>query len=615
MGIAPARWGKEFLVNTTTLLNQHDPAITALANGRFVVAWADPSQSGGDTSSSAVRAQVFNADGGKSGVEFLVNTTTAWDQRAPSIVALAEDRFVVAWEDWSESGGDTSGRAVRAQVFKADGTKLGVEFLVNTTTSSNQYEPTITTLTNGRFVVAWTDSSYGGGDTSPWSVRAQVFHVDGARVGPELLVNTTTSYGQHLPTIASLSDSRFVVVWMDHSASGGDVAHGAVRAQIFNSGGAKIGPEILINATAPTDWQSSPTITPLAGDRFVVSWTDKTDSDAMTGYEVRAQIVNADGTLAGTKFVVNTNTDADQCKQTITALTDGRFVVAWEDYGNGLTNLTDIRAQVFNDDGTKSGAEFLVNSSRIGYQTHPTITALADGRFVVAWTDEYTHGADTSGDAVRAQIFDPRATAVFLAGSPGADDYVGTNWNDTLYGGDGNDRLNGANGADSLQGEAGNDSLLGGDGNDRLQGGTGNDLLNGQAGNDKLFGQGGNDRLLGGLGNDTLTGGAGRDAFRFDTTLDATANKDTITDFNPTDDTLQLENAIFTRLSATGALNTANFRASATSKAVDANDYILYNTTSGALYYDADGSGIGVAIQFASLPNLPNLTAADFLVI
>ena len=88
--------------------------------------------------------------------------------------------------------------------------------------------------------------------------------------------------------------------------------------------------------------------------------------------------------------------------------------------------------------------------------------------------------------------------------------------------------------------------------------GTGNGLANtltGNSANNVLSGDTGNDTLDGGLGNDTLTGGAGKDVFRF-TTAPA-ANIDKITDFVAADDTIQLENAIFTKLSTTGVINNA----------------------------------------------------------
>ena len=88
-----------------------------------MVSWQDDSATGGDTSASAVRAQVFNANGSKSLAEFLVNTSTANYQYDPAITALADGRFVVSWTDGSARGGDTSGAAVHAQVFNGDGTK------------------------------------------------------------------------------------------------------------------------------------------------------------------------------------------------------------------------------------------------------------------------------------------------------------------------------------------------------------------------------------------------------------------------------------------------------------------------------------------------------------
>jgi hypothetical protein len=134
-----------------------------LSDGRFVVVWSDLSRTGGDTSSNAIRAQIVGADGAPIGAAFLVNTTTAFLQNNPTISTLADGRFVVAWADLSGSGNDTSSLAIRGQVFSSTGAKSGSEFLVNTTTADFQNQPTITGLTNGRFVVAWTDGSETGG--------------------------------------------------------------------------------------------------------------------------------------------------------------------------------------------------------------------------------------------------------------------------------------------------------------------------------------------------------------------------------------------------------------------------------------------------------------------
>ena len=142
-------------------------------------------------------------------------------------------------------------------------------------------------------------------------------------------------------------------------------------------------------------------------------------------------------------------------------------------------------------------------------------------------------------------------------------------------------------------GNAGDDILYGLDssaGNfDFLYGGSGNDKLFGQNGSDKLDGGSGNDVLYGGNGNDTLTGGLGHDTFVFDSAVIA-ANSDTISGFNATgtgadSDSIYLAALIY------GSLSAGNFRANLTGNAESANDRIIYETDTGAIYYDSDGSG------------------------
>ena len=144
---------------------------------------------------------------------------------------------------------------------------------------------------------------------------------------------------------------------------------------------------------------------------------------------------------------------------------------------------------------------------------------------------------------------------------------------------------------------------------------AGADTLNGTGGADTLSGGAGADTLNGGLGNDTLTGGFGNDQFVFNTALNAGTNLDRIVDFTHNADKLVLENAIFTQLLTNGPLNAANFVANASGTAADGNDFVVYNSVTGLLSYDADGNGGGAAVAFANLASHPLLTAADFTVI
>jgi len=160
---------------------------------------------------------------------------------------------------------------------------------------------------------------------------------------------------------------------------------------------------------------------------------------------------------------------------------------------------------------------------------------------------------------------------------------------------------------------AGNDVLTGNGSNNVLNGGGGNDTLAGGNGSDTLFGGAGNDYLSGDAGNDTMNGGAGSDTFEFVSALGA-SNVDRIADFVVVDDTIWLENAIFTSLGA-GALSASAFTSNTTGQATDALDRIIYEVDAGNLYYDADGTGAGARVLFATLSANLAMTAADFFVI
>ena len=163
--------------------------------------------------------------------------------------------------------------------------------------------------------------------------------------------------------------------------------------------------------------------------------------------------------------------------------------------------------------------------------------------------------------------------------------------------------------------------------------GTGNTLNNvitAGDGFDQLKGGSGNDTLAGGGGNDTLSGGTGNDVFLFDTALSmanpanpayyspVTSGTDTLTDFASGTDKIHLSDDVFTALGAPGALASDVFLASASGLATTTAQRVLYNTSSGALSYDADGSGAQhAAIQIALVGTTthPTLATADFLIV
>lgn len=868
--------GSEFLVNTETAGGQGGPTITGLANGGFVVTWTDSSGTLGDSSYTSVKAQIFSADGTKFGSEFLVNTTTIGYQRQPTVTTLTNGNFIITWNDFDLS--------VKAQLFQSDGSRIGNEFSVNTELKGYQIDPQITGLKNGGFVVTWYDTSLTLGDSSSYSIKAQVFNADGTKVSGEFLVNTTTKTDQTNARVTGLTNGGFVISWDDKSGLNGDSSGLSVKAQVFAADATKVNSEFLVNTQTAGD-QAYSSITGLTNGSFVVTWTDLSRTLGDSSLEsIKAQIFSADGMKIGNEFLVNTQTSSGQALPKITGLQNGQFVITWVDFSGTLgdPNGASIKAQVFNADGSKVGGEFLVNTNTGNNQNLPSITALSNGGFVVAWGDESHTLGDSSDSSVKAQMFgwgsypvitsngggylgsvsikenttavtkvtatdsdpgttltysiaggadgalfkidpatgdlsfksavnfdtpgdadgnnvyevkvrvsdgsladwqeisvtvtnvneapvitsngggatatllvaengtavttvtandvDPGTTLAYsivggsdaglfkinaqtgaltfaaaqdfeapkdaglnnvydvivkvsdgqltdtqalaitvtdvvnevLTGTSAADTLTGAGGNDTLWGGVGNDKLignggndglNGGTGADIMDGGTGHDTYfvddvgdqvieLAGNGSDTVKAsisytlgsavenlaltgaanltGTGNDLWNtligndgdnlltGLGGNDTINGGAGSDTLLGGLGKDVLTGSTGRDFFVFNT-APATANVDTITDFNGSEnDKVQLNKTIYSGISHTGALTTDEFYAAAgATSAHDSTDRVIYDTTTGNLYYDADGMGGVAAVQIALMGtvNHPTLIYTDIQIV
>ena len=236
---------------------------------------------------------------------------------------------------------------------------------------------------------------------------------------------------------------------------------------------------------------------------------------------------------------------------------------------------------------------------------------------------------------------------------------TGNNLHNILTGNSGNNILNGGAGNDTMVGGDGNDTYIVdsatdvvtegiGAGNDTIRssvtyaasnniehltltgssninatgnslkntliGNSDNNTLDGGSGNDKMIGGLGNDTMIGGSGKDTLTGGTGSDTFVFDTTLNSSTNRDTITDFSHNDDTIQLSKSVMSALGALGTLSVNDFKLS--TQTLDSSDRIIYNQRSGTLFYDADGSGSSAALQIAILDSRPkDIDYTDFVIV
>ncbi len=296
----------------------------------------------------------------------------------------------------------------------------------------------------------------------------------------------------------------------------------------------------------------------------------------------------------------------------------------------------------FDGDGPAAGTLFSMQElvldpqavvADFSWDTGVDLAQFAEALDQVAMGDESVLEAFTS-----AWIF------VFV-GNAGSDSFGSGDGNDTLFGGDGNDSMTGGAGSDSILGGTGadvlrggsdGDALRGGGGGDEIRGGGGNDFQYAGPGNDSLYGGpgsdtsrggpdadvirsgGGNDTVYGGAGNDTLFGGPGMDvmtgggdADRFVFNAAGAESADTLIDFITGVDKIVLDPAVFMMLA--GGINTGNFISAVGAAALDSNDYLVYDTASGKLYYDADGSEDGAAAVFAQVAAGTPMAFSDFV--
>ena len=147
------------------------------------------------------------------------------------------------------------------------------------------------------------------------------------------------------------------------------------------------------------------------------------------------------------------------------------------------------------------------------------------------------------------------------------------------------------------------------------------DVIVGTDGEDIIDGLALGDTITGGAGNDTLTGGTGSDTFVFSGVTAPTNGLDAIADFVVLDDTLQFSltavNAAIAPAAAlaAGAVAAGNIVIAAGAVPADAHDYFLYNTATGVLSFDFDGTGAGAAVVLVTLAGSPVLTTADIVLV
>jgi hypothetical protein len=200
----------------------------------------------------------------------------------------------------------------------------------------------------------------------------------GMPLGPEFRVNTYTTGGQLLSSVARHSLGNFIVVWVGYTQGGTDTD---IFGQRYADSGTPIGPEFRVNAYTPTP-QRNPSVAADPSGNFVVVWqTFLQDGEA---YAVFGQRYASSGVPIGSEFRVNTYTTSDQALPAVAADSSGGFVVVWESWDQDGSERG-IFGQRYASSGAPLGTEFRVNTYTTYRQSRLSVAAGSTGDFVVVW--------------------------------------------------------------------------------------------------------------------------------------------------------------------------------------------------------------------------------------
>ena len=302
--------GGEFQVNITTDDDQSRPMVAMDDDGDFVIAWQSVTEtyyhsySGQEGSYRDVFARRYDAAGASQGDEFLVNTTTDLDQSNPAVAMDPDGDFIVTWnsttsQEYSYYYGFTNYEDIFARRYSADGQSQDIEeFQVNTdaaTSWDHQIKPTVAMDSDGDFVIAWMSASYDieRSLTEPPDTVARRYNAAGAAQGDEFRVNLNPAETPgwvypNGPQVAMDADGDFVVVWesyyFDAQYSPEPPDRSDIAAQRYDADGSPIGSNFLVNTEmGGEEWHPDAAIS--ADGDFIVVW----QSDQTDDYDVYAQ--------------------------------------------------------------------------------------------------------------------------------------------------------------------------------------------------------------------------------------------------------------------------------------------------------------------------------------
>jgi hypothetical protein len=355
----------EISITPSTAAGQ--PAIAGFRGTQFVAVWEDGSH-------GSIKGQMLSTAGKKTSDEFRVNFPgqPATKRRLPAIVET-EAGFVVAWSEQAPGAAPGTGAQLKLRTFDAD-TLSGPETQVSSAEVEPLIRPALARLNDGGFIVVWADKR------ADERIRAQRFGFDGEKAGPEFRANSVP--GLHrVPMVAGLTNGKIVVGWR-----GRLLPALSLHLQLFDAEGPggeqATGIEITEAAMAPLD-----------SGRFVVAHV-RSAGDSEPGFETtvaQASVFEASGAFSGRRFPATAGRILSSWPSCV-PLAGDRFILAWTETNVDAPGAgTDVMARLFSQAGGAIGNAVKVNTStgHARFSLSAAATAGPDGETLFAiWADD-----------------------------------------------------------------------------------------------------------------------------------------------------------------------------------------------------------------------------------
>lgn len=398
----------EFRINDNIINTQQNPAICGLTSDKFAVVWESL---GPDPDYWCVYTSVFSATTGQNLTnEVRANHYTTSNQLRPSICAISNDSYAVAWKSYGQDTPTSEG--VYARIFNATtGENITSEFQVNHSTISDQAYPSMCLLSNDNLLIAWHSNHIG----SQFDIYARVFNTTtGQNVSAEFRVNEFTPSHQRYSSACALSNNRFAVAWQSWQQDVGSTYGTYVR--VFNGTTCEnITKELRLNHETADD-QQIPVISTITDDTFVGAWQSLNQDGSSYGIYMRG--FNATTATNYTlERLANQETNGAQADPAICTLSDDYYVVTWLSSSQD-TSGTGIFARIMNATTAMGLAnESQVNQEILNDQRNPSICALSNTSFAVVWESSHTGNTE-----IYATVYGLKAPGAALPGGGDDDD-------------------------------------------------------------------------------------------------------------------------------------------------------------------------------------------------